>query len=188
MNKFLKSAVNRYNEVFKKENLINPISEVDAEIITEIYELAKKANLKGLKEILEEYKYRKDSEIRDQLLEFNTNFKGLFVKDILGIVKGEVDDKSPVPIIKIGEEYLRIWHILAWSVFEEFDDKIGDYIYGILLNPMPEGVDLKKIPMYANMKFYFNSEEDRNIVIENLLKLYKDSGEIGFLDLNKEDE
>ena len=77
MNQYLKSASERYENKFKDEFLINPISNTDAEIVVEIIELFKKAGVNEAVEILKEYKLNKDTEIRDSLLDLNTNFKSL---------------------------------------------------------------------------------------------------------------
>ena len=72
-------AINKSNELFEglmdKEYLINPISKVDSNIIRELRELLKKLGCSGVTAILDDFKYLKDQEIEEALLDYNTNFK-----------------------------------------------------------------------------------------------------------------
>ena len=56
MNKFLRSAADRFNNIKEKEYLISPISEIDAEIIIELGQIIKKVGISDVFEILNTYK------------------------------------------------------------------------------------------------------------------------------------
>ena len=51
MNQFFKSASERFSKLKKSEYLINPLSEIDAEIIGELSEILKKFNANRPKRI-----------------------------------------------------------------------------------------------------------------------------------------
>lgn len=70
MNDYLKAAVSRDKR--KKQYLISPISKNDAEIIWEIIVALSKLNdTEDIRGIIEEWKFLKDSEIKDLLLQWN---------------------------------------------------------------------------------------------------------------------
>jgi len=77
MNKFLKSAVKRDK---RKECLIAPLSKLDAEIIWELVIALGKLDIPDIKNILEEWKFLKDEEIRDMLLSWNISHPEGFKK------------------------------------------------------------------------------------------------------------
>lgn len=71
MNEHLTKIYKKYKN---KLISINPISQIDAEIINEIIIAFDKLNIKELKDIINDYKKKKDEEIRDKLLDWNINF------------------------------------------------------------------------------------------------------------------
>lgn len=185
MNKVLQSAIDRYNELSKKNFLIHPISQEDAEIMIEIVQALKRFNANELIKILEGYKFEKDSEVRDTLMQWNIDHPIKPTK----IEEKVVEDKEkvpPAPFIQIANRTLRAFHIFAWDELDEIDDD-GDCTYSIVLNPMPEGVDLKKIPLYANEKIVCNSEDHRNKILTNLKSHYREQLNIDFLDFNEDE-
>ena len=178
MNKYFKSAVGRFNKLKKDESfLINPISEFDAEVITEIREVLNKLGATEVLDILKNYKGIKDEEIRDRLMTFNVEHPSLGVAKLANKVAEQVADdienenKKPV-FFRLGDLHLKEYHFLGFELFEEI--KSGDYLFGILLNPTPPLA--KNIPLYANYKVIFNDEEDRCLVINNLTKFLSDKG------------
>lgn len=71
MNPYLESAVKRYEQ---QDNVfINPISEIDAQIISQVMIVLDKYDNKVLKAILDNYKYLKDNDIHDLIEEWNEN-------------------------------------------------------------------------------------------------------------------
>jgi len=184
MNDYLKSASNRFEEKFKKEFLINPISKIDAEIIVELGQILKKLNATDVKAILDEYKFKKDSEVRDDLLQWNIDHKYGSNKTKPNEDDVEItDENSFPPLIKIGDFYMRGYHLHNFDLFEEFNEEYEEYVFGIILNPVPVAADLKKIPLYCNEKIMFTTEEDRNKVLTNIIQFLNESG-VGFIDLN----
>ena len=76
MNKYLKSASERFEKIKEKDYAISPMSEVDCEIVVELSQLLSKMGKKDVVEILKNYKYLKDEEVRDQLLQCNIDEGG----------------------------------------------------------------------------------------------------------------
>ncbi len=192
MNDYLKSAVKRFNDKFKKEFLINPISSIDAEILTEIKQVIKKAGLNEVNAILDEYKFKKDEEIRDDLLQWNIDNPkiGKSVGELVdGVIKEfseDFEEKSIFPpILTIGSINVRVNDIINWRKFEELGED-DEYIFGILINEIPENADVKNVPIYCNERIVFYSEEERNNVIENLIQFMRSNG-TNVIDLNKND-
>lgn len=184
MNKILQSAVDRYKKFGKEKFLINPISEEDAEIMVELGQALKRFNANDLIKILENYKFRKDTEIRDELMQWNTDHPLKPTKEQKDTFPEDNEDiKKPAPFIKIANRTLRAFHIFAWDEVEEDCD--GDYKYCIILNPMPAGVDLKKIPLYANEKIQCYNEEHRNTILNQLKSHFQEELDINFLDFNE---
>lgn len=171
MNEYLKSASERYKKLSPKRFIINPISEVDCEIMVEIRELLKKAGLREADVILKEYKYLKDTEIRDQLMQCNINFRADedslndLVKDTLKSGK-ENDELFKVYFLTIGEHNLFARYISGFIVKEDYDEN-DNFIGTIILNPVDESAT--KQPIYSNYKIVFRNEEK----FENELQSFK---------------
>lgn len=183
MNKFLKSAVTRY-EALKgtKDYLINPISTVDAEIMIELGQILKKLGAKDLFEILNSYKEVKDAEIRDTLIEWNIQHPSGGNKDALSKVFDRVfnkieteekeEEKYP-PFIRISNLTMRIYDLKGLELTERVDDE-GNYKWGIVINPTPDHV--KQIPLYSNYRVEFFSEKNRNDVLKKLESVFSENG------------
>lgn len=171
MNQYLKSATTRFSQLNKegKSHLISPISEMDAEIMVEIIELFKKLNKMNVVEILKNYKFHKDEEIRDALLDANTNFKNEEnVSD-----DSKEDSASSVFItkrdfIKIKDERVYIWAINSWGKDERFCKKRHEIVYSIVLNRVEKNLQITKVPMYANHTFDFEEFDEREEAFERL--------------------
>lgn len=189
MNNYLKAAIERYKKLLPKNKqegyLINPMSEVDCEIIVELQELLKKSGNNEAHSIMKEYKGQvKDSEIRDQLIQCNINTRDndLFeaydnieedfedgedniktlkkkVKELLEVIK---NNKRKFLIIKS----YRFVTNLIFSYKKDDLSSIDKELYRLIINPVRE--DLTKIPIYANTEFYFDNEEECDEIIENI--------------------
>ena len=196
MNKYFRSAVDRYNKMKDKDYLIHPISNEDSEIITELKVILDKVGLSDVKAILDDYKFKKDEEVRDDLLQWNIDHpkkpkgkekgeeggnEGLdFLKTLLG------EEKKP-PYLKIGDLMLRPFHIIATQKFEDYNEDTNEYYYGLILNPMPKGADLKNVPIFANEHLLFETEENRNNTLQRLEQFLGDNG-IEVINLEDDDE
>jgi len=187
MNKYLKSASENFEKLKQKDYLISPISSTDGEIMTEIIELFKKCNQTGVVEILKQYKFLKDEEIRDQLLDCNTNFKKQEIEDLYEDLE-EGDEggstKSMKKLLKtieklkemlarktefviINEERIMANVIFGYRTSTKYD--LNDNFEGkLILNPCDKNAT--KVPLYANHTFTFYNEEELNETIELLDK------------------
>lgn len=189
MNEYLKSASSRYKEEIKKNYVINPISEVDCEIMVEIRELLKKAGLREADAILKEYKYLKDTEIRDQLMQCNINFRADedslndLIEDTLKNGK-ENDELFKVYFVTIGEHNLFARYISGFVVVEDWDEN-DNFIGTITLNPVDESAT--KQPIYSNYKIVFRDEEKFENELQNLKKQMIEAG-VDFAKYNLKEE
>lgn len=174
MNKYLNSAKERFSKISDKDYLIHPISEVDCEIFIELAQILKKAGLNEVIEIIKEYKGLKDTEIRDDLLQWNIDHPTLRITKLINKIADKAgedeEDKYPPPpaFLKIGDLLIREFDLRGIEKYERFDEKREDYIYGIIINPMPEGFNIKNIPMFANSKLEYSDEQNRNEVLKKL--------------------
>ena len=145
MNKFLKSASERFDKIKGRDFLINPISEVDCEIIIELGQILFKAGLTDVTAVLKTYKELKDLDVRDALMQWNIDNPSL--KKVTVIKQAEKDkqteeiENQDLPVyfqlqnILIHEQTLR-----GIKLYERFDESREDYVYGIIINPMPEEI------------------------------------------------
>ena len=70
--------------------------------------------------------------------------------------------------------------------FDRFDEKKDDYVYGIILNPMPEGHKMTQVPIFADYKIEYSDETNRNKVLENLSAYLRDK-DIDIIDLERDE-
>jgi hypothetical protein len=188
MNKFFKSATDRYSKIKEKDYLIAPISEVDAEIIVELSQILKKAGLTEVCEILKNYKELKDEEIRDNLLQWNIDNPSMGVAKLANTLADKLTDdlegngEPPrPPYVTIKELTFRVFELRGYVIRDRYDEVLEDLIYELILNPTPENT--KQVPLYANYVIEFEDEENRNRVLEELKSVLSDSG-IDLIDLN----
>lgn len=183
MNKFFKSASNRFTKIREKEYLISPLSEVDCEIIVELGQIIKKTGLDDVVGILKTYKEEKDEDIRDKLLQWNIdNPKTRVISNKEKAIVTEMEEevtKYP-PFLKIKDLIIRIYDLKGLELYERFNKDEGQYMYGIIINPTPQ--DAKSIPLYANHKIEFHDDEYRNDVLEKLKEVMADNN-TEFIDL-----
>jgi len=158
MNQHFKAASNRYKDLLpenKKESgyLINPISTVDCEIITELFELLKKAGFSKAVAILREYKGQvKDTEILDQLMQCNIDTKSKALKEAYEEELEEgFEKKFKRDFIQIEGHRIEIAYIFGYFFKDNSDDDFEEY--KIILNPCRS--DATRIPLYANQEFVF---------------------------------
>lgn len=178
MNKYLKSASENFEKLKQRDYLISPISTTDGEIMTEIIELFKKLDKTDVVEVLKQYKFLKDEEIRDQLLECNTNFvreefdepekgesNGSTKKLLKTIQKLKEMLENKTEFVVLNEERINAQLIYGYKTEGEYD--IHDNFIGkLVLNPCDKNAT--KVPLYANHTLIFYSEEMLNETIELL--------------------
>ena len=186
MNKFLKSANERFDKIKPKDYLINPISEEDCEIVIELMQILKKNNIEDIFQIMNQYKELKDGEIRDTLMQWNIDHPFGTEKDVSNKQKEQVDKiveeeiKAYAPFIQIGDLTLKIYDLHGFELYERID-KEDNFKYGIKINPTPDHV--KSIPLYSNYCTEWYVEQNRNMVLEQLKSVAEEQG-TNFIDLN----
>lgn len=105
-----------------EEIKISPISVVDAEIISEVIEVAEKIGIKTFRDILLEWKNFPDVDIRDLFRSFNQKFKGL----------------KPDEMIRIGNYTLKVRFLVSLKLEEGYDAlRGGKTTYDIVINEDP---------------------------------------------------
>jgi hypothetical protein len=180
MKEHLKKAALSYAKL-KEETAINPISNIDAEIIVELLEALKKVGKTDLVAILDGWKYKKDGDVRDDLLTWNTEynseenqeeredgyeikvgkFGGLFINGQLYI-----KEKTRNFITLQGAMY-ELELIFNYSKIKEwsYDLPVGQK-HGIKLNEHPDETIRKSI--YADKKIFYSSIEERDKEFDRL--------------------
>lgn len=173
MNKYLKSAAERFAKLTNKEVKINPISELDGEILTEIYEALKKISAPHrLIEILAKYKFLKDEQVRDYLLEFNTNFihESKDEEFFDEFEEGGKKKSYSTEFISIKGKRFVLRFLFAFEPIDDYNNEL----YYIKLNPTPQ--EATKVPLYSNELIEFNDDEQRDEMLENLDNLIREAG------------
>jgi hypothetical protein len=156
MEKHVRAAVDKYPDT-AKQNLIHPVSEIDAQIMVEIMELLKKMEFTAAIDILKEWKRKSDQDIALDLLDLNTSI----ARDQGS--KPAQDNNAPQFIVTdryytVCKRRIDLWLIIGYdSVDEEIDDEMK---YFILLNPTPKLV--KSVPFYSNEVLEFKTEKERD--------------------------
>jgi len=174
MNKYFRSAVDRFNKKFKKESFISPISEKDVKIIEYIkVALEESPAYGGLIAILDEWKGIADEEILGNVENWLVETSGDDEEE------GEEKEESKLekmlkrpPIVVLNGERIQLQLIYSYAKYELYDDN-GDFdSYCIKLNETPE--EVKRIPLFANYLVKFYDEDLRDETIEKLDKWFKE--------------
>lgn len=179
MNKYLKSAAERYNQTFKGIVKIHPISEIDGEIITEMYEAVKKLGApQDLITIFQKYKFNSDEQTRDDLLDFNVNYQGK--RSSLMDDDDEYDDdvyqknsknkKYSTEFVLIDGKRFMLRFIFG---YEPIDDEIKNE-FKIKINPTPP--EATKLPLYSNQILTYYDEDRRDEVLSMIDELIRLQG------------
>jgi hypothetical protein len=184
MKNYLKSAVDRFkNSKGKEEYLINPVSEVDAEIIIEIIEAFKKLGRTDISSILDGWKYHKDKVIQEYMMQWNID-NPLQADDQENSDKNQhipsIFDIKPRPVIKIRDEMIDIGYVHHYNKIEEWVEKERMGMYGIILNETPS--EAKRVPIYANKKIFFYNVEERDEVYDKVNTAYLEQDDIRLIE------
>ena len=165
-----------FTPIKAKEYLINPISEIDCEIMVELSELFKKYGANDVVEILKQYKCLKDEEIRDQLLQANMDFTQKESEEKEVVVERKKDlFKQLLELFSMFRNFLivdgeRIDTKFIFGYKKTNNEDFSEYY--IILNPL-NIENMKSLPFYINHRFTFYDEKKRDemvIIIDNLLK------------------
>lgn len=163
MNKDLKSAVHNYEQEPIKG--INPVSEIDAEIIVEISEAVRKLGNDDLKRIIQEWKNLKDEEVLAMMIDWNLNNEE-------GVKK---DDKFRKNFILFDDLTLDIYFVVSISKKRMFNAETGDFSYLILIN---ENTNEKSL--YHDTRVSYSSEKERDERYNKLHEILMDTDTINF--------
>ena len=127
-----------------------PICNLDTEIIFEIFVALGKLHVDDLREIVAKWKLIPDEDVRDMLLDWNTQFIKRPLKE---------DKESDKPTRKFGNingnNYL-VYLITSFEQEDNYNFKKGEYEYRVIMNRSDN-----QMKEYANTVFTFESKEER---------------------------
>jgi hypothetical protein len=187
MKEHLKSASARYKQDGVK---ITPISEIDAEIITEISQALLKIGEDKLKGIVDQWKFLKDEDVRDLLLDWhlNTKDKRLVNPDDLNGELGTNDPKAEKgsrkekdsffvrPFIDFQGMILDVYNIKSFTKELRYDHDDSRLVWEIIVNK-----DMKTDLPYTNKVFPFYTEKFRDDAWGTLKEMLEETKTIIFI-------
>ena len=176
MNTFLKASVERYPKDLEK-TLIHPISNVDALIVTEIIALLKDTGLQGVATLLNQYKYLKDEELYNKLLDIHSQ-QLINADEDVDDVKTKNKRKGSVELM-----FVRNWiyfkdfridviDIRSYEKHDEYKVAGAEMIYQIIFNQLEQttavrNVTTHKVVNYSNMERRDKDFEQLDYFISN---------------------
>ena len=168
MNQHIKKVTDNYPESLR-DRVIHPISELDAQLVIELYEIFKKFEFQPAIDILKNYKTSKDEDIVLDLFELNTSLASQ-LGSIQNPFNQALNEKLDiVKYIEINGEVLNVEFIHTFKKIDVFGKPSP---YCILVNELPDK-DIRNVPFYANKYISFNYEEDRDELYDKLKELFK---------------
>lgn len=169
MNKYLTSAVERFDEIKEKNYLISPLSKNDVTIIELLLSALKLSGREDVLAIMQSYKLESDEEIIDQLTKLIAIPAKKSIKDVISDVMNGVDSelvlKTKYVIIK--GERIPEWALKGYTYGKFWNHKRQEMLWTLTLNPQSVG-DLKSVPLYINKQFIFNSQSEMMDVVKKL--------------------
>jgi len=135
---------------------INPISETDAAIFSEIIDAVRKIGRTDLHTILTQYKQSSDTDVLDSLIDWHKN------NNTVDEVDEEGNKKKKIPWIVIGDHTLLTKHFRSIEKYEYTQQ--GRRIYALWINKS-EGV-IKNA--YSNLIIAFESQLERQGALEKI--------------------
>ena len=193
LNKYFESAVKRYKEKFPNESLISPISEGDAKVIKEIIELFKKLKQDAVVKILQNWKFHKDLEVEESLLEVNTNLVRNSVESKENLSDEEFQERIKFieeqirnkleeeiqkrPFINFRDKDFNVWNIFSVDIGSDIQDHVEKFY--ICINKIDETV--QKVPVLANTYFWFYDEDIRDRELKVLKRLLEKSKTLKYI-------
>ncbi len=182
MKNYLKAATESFEKLKVGKKLINPISGIDAEIVFETINYLKKINQFQLWTILESWKYLKDEEIRDQLLQLNidTVQKPTF-KDKLGELVDSVDEvieekKWKKPFVKLKNRTIELERVSDIKSYNEWNTISSKEKYFILINEAEKCTGL-----CVNILVEYDKIKERDKDFKLIHEWMEQSGDIKFI-------
>jgi hypothetical protein len=193
MNKYLKSASDRFKKIKEKDYAIAPMSEIDCEVVVEVSELLKKCGKKDAVEILKQYKYLKDDEIRDQLIQCNIDSSSKNYEEggesEVGKLLAEINElkeklEQKKKFIQLKDDSIAVNLIFGFKT-ETYCDADWNFTGKLILNPVDRSAT--KIPLYANYEIEINDEDEFEEFVEDFVERMKSSN-IEFVSNQEEDD
>lgn len=161
--KAVDQSIKKYKEIVKKDFLLHPVSSHDKDIVMALVALCKNSGVRGVEQVMENYKMHPDSEILEGLVKLSGNKKEEKPKK-KGVNKVFVDgdddgiDDNLYTMVKFADlSQNRIFRPNIIAYFKWEDD---DGVPFIVLNPCDE--TLTKQPIHANLMLQYDTEEDRD--------------------------
>ena len=157
MTEHLEAAYKR--DTRKKSCLINPISKIDAEIIFELsVALGRYIGIEELKNIVEQWKFLKDGDVKDMLLQINIDNP-----EVPG------DESHKRKFINFDGEIIEIFLIKTIGKDDEYDFSKQKMQYNIIINK-----NLEEKYMLTNGIFKYPTKEIREEKLSELKNKLKD--------------
>lgn len=188
MNQYFKAAAKRFGELTKSKSFnINPISEIDSEIIGELKEVLKKLGATNICAILDSYKYLKDEEIRDSLLQWNIDNpmkpKGEVAEGSRESLISELIESIPNgKILVVNGERIDLRYIFGYEPKKL--ERETSTCYAIRFNPTPEHA--VKIPFYSNKLVKFGNRVDQEFAMAKLDEIFSERNDL--INLNRDND
>lgn len=156
MNKHLRSAHERDKR--RKPYLISPLSETDANIIYELIVALKKVGADDLKAIIEDWKFLKDGDIYDSLLQWNIDHPEGYEDE-----EGNEDGRK---FINFENELMEAALIKTVTKFDHYSYNKNLMEYRIVLNK-----DFPDNSLLNNVYFTYPTDAEREKKIKMLKKI-----------------
>jgi len=162
----MKESLRKNIKKSSKPIQVSLLSELDAEIMDNLIVALGKLNATKIKAILDDYKIKPDSEIRDALLDYNLNFDSSdkVNQNKYNYIRNFID---------IGNVSLEVKYIKKIGTYENYDYEKADttddcWVYYILINE-----DESSIMTYANTAIAFSNFEEREKTLAQIKEKLK---------------
>lgn len=186
-NQYLKVSSDRYPKELDSA-LIHPISTIDAEIAVELGQIFKKAHLEAVKAIWDKYKFYKDSQVRDQLLQWNIDHPE--VPDVFEDeddstgkakkkIRGLLDIIETKTFIMLKDLRINLSFIRTYEKRQEFNFVKETMQYFITINELPDTTGVTNAT--TNKEILYTDFEQRDHDFALLDQAMRDSGNIKFV-------
>lgn len=169
MDKHLQTAVKRFTQ---EESNIAPISNTDANIIVEIGKVFDKLEQPTLQSIVKQWKSLYDKEVKDMLVNWNSNYEKGRKSKKLG--SGKVEKTFCRKFIDFEGKMLDVFFIKTIEKDFRYDETFKCAYHCIVFNDGIEG-------LYQALTFNFGNEKLRDDAYENLKVLLEKTESIMFV-------
>jgi len=169
MNKYLVSAIERFDEIKEKNYLISPISKNDVSLIEILLSFLKISGRDDVITIMQSYKLDSDTDIIEQLTELMLKSTNKSIKDVIDMSSSDAKDLllEPIKYVIIKGERIPEWGIKGYTHGKFWNHKKQEMLWTLTINPQSVG-DLKSVPLYVNKQFTFDSQSNLLDVVKKL--------------------